>query len=180
MNYFINALSISRIILAAVIFVLISGSQYYNLCLFLFILLSASDYFDGYLARKYNLTSNFGEIIDPVADKILLIFILIALSINFSSYLVGFLSSVIISREVWVAALRDFNSRNGNSSATKVIFIAKIKTTVQFFTIFIYLAGLSFDKNLMIIIGDLLLITSALITIYTGYLYTLKTFNLDN
>ena len=180
MNYFINALTISRVIFAAVIFVLISSSHLYNLCLFLFFLSSISDYFDGYLARKYNVTSNFGEIIDPVADKILLIFILIALSINLSSYLVGFLSSLIISREVWVAALRDFNSRNGNSGATKVIFISKIKTTIQFFTIFIYLVGLSFEKNLMLIIGDLLLITSALITIYTGYVYTVKTLYSDN
>lgn len=180
MIYFINALSLSRIIFAAVIFVLISNSQSYNLCLFLFVLSSVSDYFDGYLARKYNVTSDFGEIIDPVADKILLIFILIALSINFSSYLVGFLSSLIISREVWVAALRDFNSRNDNSRATKVIFISKIKTTIQFFTIFIYLAGLSFEKNLMLIIGDLLLMVSALITIYTGYLYTVKTLYSDN
>ncbi len=180
MIYFINALSLSRIIFAAVIFVLISNSQSYNLCLFLFALSSVSDYFDGYLARKYNVTSDFGEIIDPVADKILLIFILIALSINFSSYLVGFLSSLIVSREVWVAALRDFNSRNDNSRATKVIFISKIKTTIQFFTIFIYLAGLSFEKNLMLIIGDLLLMISALITIYTGYLYTVKTLYSDN
>lgn len=105
---------------------------------------------------------------------------MIALSINLSSYLVGFLTSIIISREVWVSALRDYNSRNNNSTATKVIYIAKVKTSIQLLTIFIYILGLSFNAMLLIVIGDLFLIASVLITSYTGYIYTINTFNNPN
>jgi hypothetical protein len=83
---------------------------------------------------------------------------------------------LIITREIWVSALRDFNSRNNNSNATKVIYIAKIKTTIQLFTISIYLFSLSFNIMLLIPIADIFMIISVLITIYTGYMYTVNTF----
>ena len=101
---------------------------------------------------------------------------LFGLSIHLSSYLIGFAGSIIISREIWVSALRDFNARNNNSSATKVTFLAKLKTSIQLFTISIYLFGLAFNKMLMIVIGDVFIVISMLITIQTGINYTLKTF----
>ena len=96
------------------------------------------------------------------------------LSLNLSSYLIGFAGALIISREIWVSALRDFNSRNNNIKATKVTYIAKIKTTVQLFTISVYLFGLAFNKMLLIVFGDIFIIISLIITLYTGYLYTLN------
>jgi len=148
----------------------------YLLALILFIIASVTDYFDGYLARKYNATSQIGEILDPIADKVLLVFALIGLSINLSSYLVGFISSLIITREIWVGALRDMNSRYGNTMATKVTFLAKIKTSTQLFTISIYLLGLSLNNMLMIVLGDIFLFLSFFITMYTGLIYTRNSF----
>ena len=127
-------------------------------------------------ARKYNAVSQLGEILDPIADKILILFVLFGLAINLSSYLVGFIGAIIITREIWVGALRDLNARNGKSKATKVTFLAKIKTTIQLFTISIYLFGLALNNMLMIIFGDILLFMSLFITLYTGYIYTLNTF----
>ena len=118
-----------------------------------------------------------GEILDPIADKILLIFVFFGLAISLSSYLIGFMGSLIISREIWVSALRDFNSRNNNLGATKVTYLAKVKTATQFFTILVYLIGLASNIMLTIIIADILLILSTLITLYTGYNYTINTFN---
>jgi len=174
---FINILTISRIIASALIFILMTFSEKYYLMLFLFFYASVTDYFDGYLARKYDSQSLIGEILDPIADKILVIFVLIALSVNLSSYYIGFLSSLIISREVWVAALRDINSRRGKANATKVSKISKAKTSLQMLTILVYLSGLAFNFLLLIIIGDLLLMISFLITFYTGYLYTRSSFS---
>ena len=148
----------------------------YLLALLLFFLAGVTDYFDGYLARKYNAVSQLGEILDPIADKILILFVLFGLAINLSSYLVGFIGAIIITREIWVGALRDLNARNGKSKATKVTFLAKIKTTIQLFTISIYLFGLALNNMLMIIFGDILLFMSLFITLYTGYIYTLNTF----
>ena len=171
----INILTFSRILIAFLIFGFLVLEDYYLLSLILFFIAGISDYYDGFLARKYNATSQLGEILDPIADKILIVFLLFGLALNLSSNLIGFAGALIISREIWVSALRDFNSRNNNLSATKVLYIAKIKTTIQIFTIFIYLVALSFNKMLLIVIGDIFLIISVLITIYSGYIYTLNT-----
>lgn len=176
MLFLINVLTLSRIFSAIVIFLLLTQTNYNFLILFLFIFSGISDYLDGFFARKYNLTSDVGEILDPIADKILVIFILIGLSVKFNSFLIGFNASLIISREILVSALRDYNSRNGKSYLTKVTFLAKSKTAIQFFTISIYLIGISFNNMLFVVIGDILIIMSTIITLYTGYQYFYSSF----
>jgi CDP-diacylglycerol--glycerol-3-phosphate 3-phosphatidyltransferase len=179
MRTFINILTLSRIFLAAVIFLLLISPDGYLLALILFFLAGITDYFDGYLARKYNAVSQLGEILDPIADKILILFVLFGLAINLSSYLIGFIGAIIITREIWVGALRDLNARNGEIDATKVTFLAKIKTTVQLFTLSIYLFGLAMNNMLIIVIADILLFISLIITLYTGLIYTLNTLKTD-
>ena len=176
MKYFINLLTLSRIFLASVIFLLLTRPDGYFFAFILFFVAGATDYFDGYLARKYNLTSQIGEILDPIADKILIVFVLFGLSVNLTSYFIAFMASLIITREIWVGALRDFNARQGRSGATKVTFLGKIKTTIQLFTITIYLLGLTLNNMLLILFGDMFLFLSLLITIYTGYIYSYNGF----
>ena len=72
--------------------------------LIIFIFCSISDFLDGFIARKLNQRSQLGKMLDPIADKILIVFILFALAINLSSYIVGFFASLIISREILVSA----------------------------------------------------------------------------
>jgi len=172
----VNILTLSRILLAAIIFVLLMSPDGYLLALVLFFIAGVTDYFDGFLARKYNSVSQLGQILDPIADKILILFVLIGLAINLSSYLIGFIGSIIVTREIWVGALRDLNARNGKSDATKVTFLAKIKTSIQLFTLAIYLLGLTINNMLVIIIGDIFLFISFFITLYTGFIYSLNTF----
>ena len=178
MAILVNILTLSRILFAAIIFVLLMSPDGYLLALVLFFLAGITDYFDGYLARKYNAVSQLGEILDPIADKILILFVLFGLAINLSSYLIGFIGAIIITREIWVGALRDLNARNGKSNATKVTFIAKIKTSMQIFTITVYLFGLTLNNMLIIVIGDILLFISLFITLYTGFIYSINTFKL--
>jgi len=173
---FINILTFSRIFIAAIIFVLLMSPDRYLLALVLFFIAGVTDYFDGYLARKYNAVSQLGEILDPIADKILILFVLFGLAINLSSYLIGFIGAIVITREIWVGALRDLNARNGKSDATKVTFLAKIKTSVQLLTLSIYLFGLTINNMLVIIIADILLFITLFITLYTGLIYTINTF----
>ena len=172
MTTLINLLTFSRIIIAVIIFGFLALKNYYTFALLLFFIAGLTDYFDGFLARKYNATSQIGEIVDPLADKILIIFLFFGLAVNLSSFLIGFSGSLIITREIWISALRDFNARNNNVEATKVIYIAKIKTSIQLFTIAVYLAGLAFNKMLLVILGDIFIIISLLVTLYTGYIYT--------
>ena len=175
MTRLINLLTSIRILLAPIILFLLIFEEYL-ICTFLFLLAGMTDYFDGYLARKYNAESQLGEILDPIADKVLVVFILIGLSVNFHSYLMAVMTSFIISREIGVAALRDYAARNNLSHKLKVTFLAKSKTALQLFTIMLYLIALSLNLNLLIVICDVLLITAAFVTAYTGYEYVNKIF----
>ena len=108
----------------------------------LFFLASISDYWDGFLARKYKLESMIGEVLDPIADKILAMFLILALCIELSSVFIGMVGGMMLAREFWVAALRDLNARQGTSESTKVTFLAKLKTSIQLLTFSFYLIGL--------------------------------------
>lgn len=175
MTNFINFITVARILLAPIIFLfLIFGN--YLVCIILFFLAGLTDYFDGYLARKYNAESQIGEILDPIADKILIVFLLIGLSVELDSFLIAFLSSLIISREIGIAALRDYSSKKNISDRTKVTYLAKIKTSLQLFSIGSYLLALTISFNLLLVICDIFLMIATIITLYTGYEYYISIF----
>ena len=107
-----------------IIFSLLMLNNHYFVAFLLFITAGLTDYLDGFLARKFNASSELGEILDPIADKILIVFLFFGLALNLSSYLIGFAGALIITREIWVSALRDYNSRTNNSNA--IIIAIKI------------------------------------------------------
>ena len=172
----LNAITLSRILCAILIYFFLFLESQYLVALLLFCIASFSDFLDGYVARKTNNESVLGEILDPIADKLLIVFVLIGLSINLDSFLIGFISAVIISREVWVAALRDINARNNQSDKTKVTFLAKTKTAIQMFAILMYLFGLTLNNMMVLFFADIVLIIALLVTIQTGFQYTISTF----
>jgi CDP-diacylglycerol--glycerol-3-phosphate 3-phosphatidyltransferase len=175
MSNLINLITVSRIILAPVILIFLMFENYF-FCILLFFLAGISDYLDGYFARKFQLESQLGEILDPIADKILIVFLLIGLSVVLDSYLIAILSSFIIAREIGVSALRDYSARNNISDRMKVTFLAKTKTSVQLLSIGMYLFALAMSFNLLLVISDILLLISTLITLYTGYQYVTSLF----
>ena len=172
----LNFITLSRILCAILIYLILYLESNYSIALLLFFIASFSDFLDGYLARKTNSVSVLGEILDPIADKVLIVFVLVGLSINLDSFLIGFISAVIISREIWVAALRDINARNNQSDKTKVTFLAKTKTTIQMFAILMYLFGLTINNMMVLFFADIILIIALLVTIQTGFQYTISTF----
>ncbi len=176
MNLFIQLLTYFRIIAAPAIFILITVLNFYGWALLLFMLASASDYWDGFLARRYKLESTVGAVLDPIADKILVTFLILALSIELSSIFVGFAGGLILAREFWVGALRDLNARNQNTEATKVSPLAKIKTTIQFIALLSFLLGLYLNNMLIIFLSNFFLFLSLIITLQTGVSYTMATF----
>tara|TARA_X000001036_G_scaffold3768_1_gene3310 strand:- start:1031 stop:1564 length:534 start_codon:yes stop_codon:yes gene_type:complete len=175
MTNIVNLITFSRILLAPIILAFLMLDNFL-ICLLLFIVAGISDYFDGYLARRYNAVSQLGEILDPIADKILVIFILFGLSVHLHSYLIAFLGSIILTREIGVVALRDYSSRNNISNKMKVTFLAKTKTAIQMQTLITYLLALTLNLNLLLIISDILLAIATLITLYTGYQYAENVF----
>ena len=176
MNYFIQSLTYFRIFIAPIIFLLITFYESYGWALFLFILASASDYWDGFLARKYKLESIIGAVLDPIADKILVTFLIIGLSLELSSIFIGMVGGIILVREFWVGALRDLNARQNNPDATKVTLLAKTKTFIQFITFSSYLFGLALNNSLILFTSNFLLFLALIITLQTGLSYTMSTF----
>jgi CDP-diacylglycerol--glycerol-3-phosphate 3-phosphatidyltransferase len=176
MNSFIQVLTYFRIFISPVIFILITQFNFYGWALSLFILASLSDYWDGFLARKYNLESSLGRVLDPIADKILITFLILGLSIELNSIFIGLVGGFILMREFWVAALRDLNGRLGNDRATSVTFLAKIKTTIQFITFSLFLLGLYSNVKILVFISNFFLFLALIITIKTGLSYTIATF----
>ena len=95
------------------------------------ILAGVSDYFDGFYARKYNVTSNFGKILDPVADKLLVIGVIFALaSENMLDYYYAFFRALlIVLREILISGLRE--SISSYKISLEVTLVAKWETTIQ-------------------------------------------------
>ena len=176
MNLFVQSLTFFRILAAPILFILVAYFNFYGAALILFIVASSSDYWDGYLARKYNLESELGAILDPIADKILVTFLILALAIELNSIFIGFLGGLVLVREFWVGALRDVNARQDNQEATKVTQLAKIKTTIQFLTFNSFLLGLYLGNTLILFISNFLLFLALIITLQTGLSYTMSTF----
>ena len=180
MKSFIQFLTYFRIIASPGIFFFIVVSNDFGLALCIFFLAGISDFWDGYLARKYGHESVLGGILDPIADKILLMFMILALSIHLSSAFIGIIGGLILAREFWVSALRNFNSQNGYPNLMEVTFLAKMKTAVQFTALFIYLLGLFLNNGLLLLIAHLIFFGSMIISLKTGMEYTIKTFNAFN
>lgn len=98
-----------------------------------FVVAAITDWFDGFLARRWNQTSAFGAFLDPVADKLMVATALILLvSLNRVDVLVAV---IIIGREIAISALREWMARIGQSRSVAVSFIGKLKTTCQMIAI---------------------------------------------
>lgn len=95
----------------------------------MFIVFAATDWLDGYLARKLNQTSSFGAFLDPVADKFLVCASLLVL-VHLQRADV-FVALIIIGREIAISALREWMAQIGASKSVAVHMIGKVKTTVQ-------------------------------------------------
>ncbi len=95
----------------------------------LFMLSALTDWFDGFLARRWNQTSAFGAFLDPVADKLMVsAALLVLLELSRIGALVAL---VIIGREIAISALREWMARIGRSRAVAVNWLGKVKTATQ-------------------------------------------------
>ena len=97
----------------------------------IFAVASFSDWVDGFLARSMQQESPFGAFLDPVADKLMVVVIIVLLVEANPSIYVALPSIVIVAREISVSALREWMAQLGSSTTVKVSFIGKAKTTSQ-------------------------------------------------
>lgn len=132
-------------------------------------LAAITDWFDGYLARKWKQTSAFGAFLDPVADKLMVAAALILLvNLNRADAL---LAIIIIGREITISALREWMANIGARSSLAVAYIGKVKTTVQMIAIFLLLyAGPLVPGINTLHVGTICLFAAAVLTLWSmGY-----------
>ena len=172
MKNFIMLLTYLRIFFGPLIFVLAVFFEMYLVSLIIFVLCSASDFFDGYLARKFHHESSLGKLLDPIADKILLCSTILAIILITNDYFIGFMGMVILIREYWVSGLREYTANNQVQSASEVSYLAKIKTTMQFIAIGAYFYSFAYNLSLGIFLSSFILFLSLLVSLKTGLTYT--------
>ena len=159
-----NALTIGRIAIIPVFILLLTlwhSDVIHALAAALFAIASITDYLDGYLARKWQVVTNFGKFADPMADKILVMtaFILLV-ELKFAP---AWLVAVIVCRELAVTGLRLLLVETGGTVLAAAL-PGKIKTFSQMFAVIFLLLHWS-------LLGQVTLYLSLVFTLYSGYDY---------
>ena len=176
-----NILTIGRIIIVPffVISFFLPGFYGEIIPFLLFILASFTDFLDGLLARLYKEESKLGELLDPIADKIIVSTALILLVMNGTIQNYEVIAAIIIlTREILISGLREFLA--DVQVKIPVSSLAKGKTFIQMFSIAILLTGetgnkiINFEDYNAQTVGIILLWLSAFLTLYTGYDYVRK------
>jgi cardiolipin synthase len=169
-----NLLTLARIaavpLLVAAFY--LPGAAAHWVALALFVAASITDYFDGWLARRRAVMSDFGKVLDPIADKLLVaatLFMLAAFDRLSTAALVA--AILILSREILVSGLREFLAGRGDAGLP-VNLLAKWKTTLQMVAIGFLLVGRAAPWRVPAQeIGETLLGLAALVTLVTGWGY---------
>lgn len=164
-KYLPNILSITRIILSPIIsFLIIFFPSQLPLAILLFTIASATDYFDGFFARRYKSATLLGAQLDPFADKVLV------LSVFFSLYLINRVPLwsllAIASRDTVITILRAFVIASGNAFVTTKL--AKCKTAFQISGLLVLLISLFYEKFFLFSA-----VTHSIVgfTLWTGFSY---------
>lgn len=135
----------------------------------LFVLAAATDWLDGYLARRWNQTSAFGAFLDPVADKLLVAACLIVLVHQTRAH--GLIALIIIGREITISALREWMSSLGARAAVAVNNLGKYKTATQMVALpMLLFNGMIFDIDTRVW-GTWLLYVAAALTVVSMAVY---------
>ncbi|MDY6367987.1 MAG: CDP-diacylglycerol--glycerol-3-phosphate 3-phosphatidyltransferase [Clostridia bacterium] len=146
---------------------------------FIFALAAFTDFLDGHIARKYNMVTDLGKFLDPIADKVLvssaLIIMLLPLGSVILPWYAGIAVAVILARELIVSGFRMVAASKNMVLAADMT--GKIKTFTQDIAIIVLLVGASFNAGLYTptnIVGLVLLGISAVLTIVSGTLYIVR------
>jgi len=142
-----------------------------------FVLAAFTDWLDGYLARRMNLTSAFGAFLDPVADKLMVAVTLFLLVEShrggWPGIVMAVTAAVIVGREISVSALREWMAEIGMRATVKVAFVGKLKTVMQMVALVVLIVQHEKAAEALRLyhIGEALLVIAGVLTIWSGLYY---------
>lgn len=186
-----NKLTISRVVMIPlfILFFYLNFTGHYIVSLAVFAIASVTDWFDGMIARKYDLVTNFGKFLDPIADKVLVLsafIVLLTVPEIFTENLGGWALTVagcgvviILAREIIVSGLRMVAASSGLVIAADMV--GKYKTVSQYFAVVFLLLGAGLSEltehaavQVVNYIGLAFFVVSVLLTIISGVNYITK------
>ena len=123
-----NHITVARLVISLFVFVAI-GLGWFWAGLILFVLAAGTDWVDGYLARKYQLVTQLGRILDPFADKLLICGVFIFLAAEPNSQIAAWMAVIVVGRELLITALRSFLETHGGDFSANMA--GKLKMVFQ-------------------------------------------------
>jgi len=138
---------------------------------FVFAFASATDWLDGWIARRWNQYSAFGAFLDPVADKLMVATALFLIVQSHPTKWMALWAAVIVGREIAVSALREWMAELGQRAKVAVATVGKIKTIVQMVAVTLLLYQAPLWGIPVFTIGEWMLAVAALLTLWSGYEY---------
>lgn len=171
-------LTIGRIVLLPVIVAVfyLDSPWARPMCCAIFLIAAITDWLDGYLARKWNIESEFGAFLDPVADKLMVATVLILIVEDASSIWVTLPAIIIISREITISALREWMASVGSRAKVAVSYLGKLKTTMQITALAMLLHKIDLFGLPVYNIGMVALYIAAALTLWSMIDYLMAAF----
>lgn len=181
-----NAITLSRFVLALVLFTLISFNGYWQTAAIVFVVAALTDFLDGYLARKYGQVTVLGRILDPFVDKIIICGSFVFLMAWPKSGVTAWVTFAIIAREMFITQLRAFMEQRGTDFSAK--WSGKIKMGFQCLAVPLCLLSMSpeflsnwgsmISESQLIRLRDFSIWATVAITVYSGVEYSWRAFHI--
>ncbi len=170
-----NLITLIRLLLAFVLFTMIEYSSYWVAAACLFVFAAATDALDGWIARRYQMITTLGRILDPFVDKIIVCGAFIFLLARPESGVNAWMVVILIGREMFVSTLRGFLEQHGKDFAAN--WAGKIKMILQ--SVAVTASLLSMDAQLSQLLWfnptrDILLWGAVIATAYSGLIYIFR------
>ena len=175
-----NLITISRLLMAVVLFVLIEADGWWKTATAVFAIAAATDFLDGFIARRYGLVTPLGRILDPFADKIIIcgvfVFLLSVGGSESKSGVTAWIVVVVLAREMFVTSLRGFLEKQGQDFSAALS--GKLKMVLQCAAVPLCL--LSMDSEIveqfdsLIQARDILVLVMVVVTVFSGVEYSIR------
>lgn len=176
-----NLITVSRLVLAVVLFSLIYATGFWITAAVLFVVAAATDVLDGYIARRYGMITALGRVLDPFVDKIIVcgafIFLLgkksppLETGAEISSGVNAWMVVIVVGREMFVSSLRGFLEQQGKDFSASLS--GKLKMATQSTAVTLSLLSLSprVSSPTFILVRDFLLWAAVAVTLWSGLVY---------
>lgn len=162
-----NLITVFRLVLVPVVILMIL-QEAWGWAFALFLIAGLSDGLDGFIARRFDMRSAFGAVIDPLADKALLVSIYLTLAII--GAIPAWLAIAVVSRDIMIVMAFMVSGLMAQPMAVKPLFVSKVNTVLQIVLAALVLGGLAFGQDLGRLEGFLAILIVVL-TILTAGLY---------